>query len=84
MTSSFERFAGRCAVLAGLAGLLYAIALVIIARSAPGLGVLYRGRLVVLTPTSLFILVPALLTGFVVNPAWYIWLGLVLLRGRGG
>ena len=201
MTSSYERFAGLCAVLAGLVGLLYAIAFIIIARSAPGLGgllsalflmvgsilstavlialyrrlretepafalwgfllavvgavgaaihggydlanaihppasvpadlpsqidprglltfgftgiglfivawligrngrfpvglayvgyllaillvILYLGRLIILTPTSPLILIPALLTGFVVNPAWYIWLGLVLLRGRG-
>lgn len=71
-------------MLAGLVGLSYAIPFIVIARGAPGLGVLYLGRLIVLTPTSLLILVPALLTGFVVNPAWYIWLGLVLLRGRGG
>jgi len=29
------------------------------------------------------ILVPALLNGFLVNPALYIWLGLAFLRGGG-
>jgi hypothetical protein len=42
--------------------------------------VLYLGRLIVLDARSPIIVVPALLTGFLVNPAWYIWLGLVLWR----
>jgi hypothetical protein len=50
--------------------------------SAVLLVVLYLGRLVVLDPTNPVILVPALLNGFLVNPALYVWLGLVLLRGR--
>ncbi len=44
---------------------------------------LYLGRLIILEPTSPVILIPALLNGFLVNPTLYIWLGLVLLRGRG-
>ncbi|MCW5850022.1 MAG: hypothetical protein KIT87_08050 [Anaerolineae bacterium] len=44
--------------------------------------VLYLGRLIVLNATSPLILYPALLTGFVVNPLWHIWLGLTLWRGR--
>lgn len=47
--------------------------------SAVLLMVLYLGRLIVLDPTNPVILVPALLNGFLVNPAWYIWLGVVLL-----
>ena len=43
--------------------------------------VLYVGRLIVLTPTSPVILVPAVLAGFLVNPGWYIWLGFTLWRG---
>ncbi len=43
---------------------------------------LYLGRLIVLDPTSPVILVPALLNGFLVNPIFYVWLGLVFLRGR--
>lgn len=35
-------------------------------------------------PGNLAIAVPALLTGFVINPAWYAWLGVVLWRGLGG
>jgi hypothetical protein len=35
---SFERFGGLCAILAGVGGVLYAIAFVIVARSAPALG----------------------------------------------
>ncbi len=42
--------------------------------------VLYLGRLIVLQATSLIIVIPALLEGFIVNPLWYIWLGLTLMR----
>ena len=41
--------------------------------------VLYLGRLIILQATSLVIVIPALLEGFLVNPIWYIWLGTVLL-----
>jgi hypothetical protein len=43
---------------------------------------LYLGRLIVLDPARPIIVVPALLEGFVVNPAWYVWVGVVLWRGR--
>jgi hypothetical protein len=43
--------------------------------------VLYLGRLIVLDPSNPVILVPALLSGFVINPALYILLGLALLSG---
>ena len=46
--------------------------------------ILYVARLVIVDPTNPIILGPALLNGFLVNPAWYIWLGLVLWRGRAG
>ena len=42
--------------------------------------VIYLGRLIILDATSLVIVIPALLTGFVLNPLWYIWLGLSLRR----
>jgi hypothetical protein len=42
--------------------------------------VLYLGRLIVLQATSLVIVIPALLEGFLVNPIWYVWLGLTFLR----
>jgi hypothetical protein len=42
--------------------------------------IIYIGRLVILEATNPIIVVPALLTGFLLNPAWYVWLGLVLLR----
>ena len=42
--------------------------------------VLYLGRLIILQATSLVIVIPALLEGFLVNPIWYIWLGLTLMR----
>ncbi len=38
--------------------------------------VVYLGRLIVLTPTSPLVLLPAALTGFIVNPFWYLLLGL--------
>ena len=43
--------------------------------------VIYLGRLIVLNPKSPGLLVAALLAGFLVNPAWYVWLGRELLRG---
>lgn len=42
--------------------------------------VLYLGRLIILEATSLAIVVPALLEGFIVNPLWYLWLGRTLAR----
>jgi hypothetical protein len=43
---------------------------------------LYLGRLVVLQATSLLIAIPAVFEGFLVNPLWYIWLGMLLLRRK--
>jgi hypothetical protein len=43
---------------------------------------LYLGRLIVFDPTNPVILVPALLNGFLINPIFYLWLGLALLHGR--
>jgi hypothetical protein len=50
--------------------------------SAVLLVVLYLGRLIILDPTSPVILLPALLNGFLVNPIFYLWLGLALLRSQ--
>jgi hypothetical protein len=44
--------------------------------------VVYLGRLIIVTATHPLVVGPALLTGFIVNPAWYIWLGLTLWRGK--
>ena len=44
--------------------------------------VLYLGRLIIVQATSPVIVIPALLEGFVVNPIWYIWLGLTFLRSQ--
>jgi hypothetical protein len=43
--------------------------------------IIYLARLIVLDATSLLILGPALLSGFVTSPAWYAWLGVSLWRG---
>ena len=43
--------------------------------------IIYLGRLIVLTPSNPLVLVPAALTGFILNPVWYIWLGLELRKG---
>jgi hypothetical protein len=40
--------------------------------------VLYLGRLIILDPKNPIVLVDALLSGFIVNPVWYVWLGVVL------
>jgi hypothetical protein len=44
--------------------------------------ILYLGRLIIFQATSLAVVVPALLEGFIVNPLWYVWLGLTLLRSQ--
>jgi uncharacterized membrane protein len=44
--------------------------------------VVYLGRLIVLTPSSPLVLLPAAVTGFVVNPLWYLLLGLALRRNE--
>ena len=50
--------------------------------SAVLLVLLYLGRLIILQPTSPAIVFPALLEGFLVNPIWYIWLGIALLHAK--
>ncbi len=42
--------------------------------------VIYLGRLIILSPTNPVVAVLIVVTGFIVNPAWYIWLGLALVR----
>jgi hypothetical protein len=42
----------------------------------------YLARLVILDASSLLVLIPAALTGFLVQPAWFLWLGLVILGTR--
>jgi hypothetical protein len=49
--------------------------------SAVLLLLIYLARLTIVTASNPLVLGPAALEGFIVNPAWYIWLGLVLRRG---
>jgi hypothetical protein len=56
----------------GLSYLGYLLAILLV--------ILYLGRLIVLQASSPVIIVPALLAGFLVNPLWYIWLGIALWR----
>jgi hypothetical protein len=58
----------------GLGNLGYVAAILLLA--------LYVGRLIVLDPTSPLIAIPALLSGFVITPLFYLWLGMALLGGR--
>jgi hypothetical protein len=44
--------------------------------------VVYLSRLIVLTPSSPLVLLPAAATGFIVNPVWYLMLGLNLRRSE--
>lgn len=39
---------------------------------------IYISRLTILEASSLLVLAPAGIEGFIVNPVWYAWLGLVL------
>jgi hypothetical protein len=56
----------------GLAHLGYLLAALLV--------MIYLGRLLLLDPAHPLLLAPVLLTGFLVNPVWYIWLGITLLR----
>lgn len=40
--------------------------------------VIYLGRLIIVDPANPVLLYPVLIEGFVVNPVWYIWLGLAI------
>ena len=42
--------------------------------------ILYLGRLIIVQATNLAIVIPALLEGFIVNPLWYVWLGIIFIR----
>ncbi|MGH8946199.1 MAG: hypothetical protein ACRDVL_08620 [Acidimicrobiia bacterium] len=80
----------------GVAGLaLFVIAWLIVrgGRLPVGLGYLgylsatllvatYLGRMILLDPNHPALLAPAALEGLIVNPLWYVWLG-VALRGSG-
>jgi hypothetical protein len=41
---------------------------------------IYLARLIILSPTNPLVLGPAAVEGVIVNPLWYVWLGLVLRR----
>ena len=41
---------------------------------------IYLARLIILTPTNPVVLVPAAVEGLIVNPLWYVLLGLTLRR----
>jgi hypothetical protein len=41
---------------------------------------IYLGRLIILDPSNPVLLTAAVLGGLVVNPAWYVWLGIALRR----
>jgi hypothetical protein len=65
----------RGGVLPARLGLLgYAAAAVLIS--------LYLARLIVVDSDNPLVAIPALLAGFLLAPAWYVWLGLELRRGR--
>ncbi len=78
----------------GVAGLALFIVSSLMTRDAwfpPGLGrlgyllavlltIIYLGRLIILNPRNPLLLGAALLAGLIVNPAWYVWLGMTFLR----
>jgi len=56
----------------GLVGLGYASGVVLV--------LIYVSRLTILAASNLLVLAPAGIEGFVLNPAWYIWLGFALRK----
>jgi hypothetical protein len=44
--------------------------------------IVYLGRLIVLDPTNPLVAGPAALVGFILSPAFYLWLGTILRRPR--
>ena len=60
----------RFSVRVGYTGILFGALLVLT----------YLARLVILDPTSALVLLPAALSGFIVGPLWYVWVGLELSR----
>jgi hypothetical protein len=44
--------------------------------------VVYFGRLIVLDPKEPWLLASAVAVGFVLNPIWYVWVGLTFWRGE--
>lgn len=42
--------------------------------------VVYLGRLIILTPTNLLVAIPAAVSGLILSPLFYIWLGIELRR----
>jgi hypothetical protein len=44
--------------------------------------VVYLGRLIVLNPKSPVLLTAAVLSGFIVNPLWFLWVARILWRGQ--
>ncbi len=44
--------------------------------------IIYLARLIILDPANPVLLWPVLVSGFVVNPGWYLWLGLTLWQRK--
>jgi hypothetical protein len=44
--------------------------------------VVYLGRLIVLNPKSPGLLTAAVISGFILSPAWFLWVGSILWRGQ--
>jgi hypothetical protein len=42
----------------------------------------YLGRLIILNPKNPGVLIFAVISGFIVNPAWFVWLGVEFRRGE--
>ncbi len=42
---------------------------------------MYFGRLIVLDPNKPLLLGAAVVSGFLVTPAWFVWIGFLLLQG---
>jgi tryptophan-rich sensory protein len=81
----FLRAAAACAALTAASGFLYSVVFIVFKDpGVAGLFLLLGGLLTIVTLAGLReIVAPAAHGGFIVNPAWYAWVGVAMYRLSG-